>query len=173
MRCLDSNTLDVHEFEQTLGDSGGQKRMVCYSPRSCKESNMTQQLNKSNSFIQYLIKSYFLFSQQMISSSKPVLKQSLISLQFKNSLSYFYINICLECFLQDFCFIYALKFLQHNQLNPNPYNIQQQQIKFILTLIGIIVSLCDFRKDQHVYDMEFFFHEYDMSLYLCRFFPAL
>ena len=41
MRCLDSNTLDVHEFEQTLGDSGGQKRMVCYSPRSCKESNMT------------------------------------------------------------------------------------------------------------------------------------
>ena len=41
MRCLDSNTLDVHEFEQTLGDSGGQKSLVCYSPPGCKESNMT------------------------------------------------------------------------------------------------------------------------------------
>ena len=41
MRCLDSNTLDVHEFEQTLGDSGGQKSLVCYSPWGYKESNMT------------------------------------------------------------------------------------------------------------------------------------
>ena len=30
-----------HEFEQTLGDSGGQRRLVCYSPWGRKESDMT------------------------------------------------------------------------------------------------------------------------------------
>ena len=30
-----------HEFEQTLGDSGGQESLVCCSPRRHKESDMT------------------------------------------------------------------------------------------------------------------------------------
>ena len=33
--------LNGHEFEQTLGDSEGQGSLVCCSPWSCKESNMT------------------------------------------------------------------------------------------------------------------------------------
>ena len=33
--------LNGHEFEQTLGDSGGQKSLVCCSPWGCKESDMT------------------------------------------------------------------------------------------------------------------------------------
>ena len=33
--------LDGHEFEHTLGDSEGQGSLVCCSPWSCKESNMT------------------------------------------------------------------------------------------------------------------------------------
>ena len=33
--------LSGHEFEQTLGDRGGQRRLVCYSPWGCKESDMT------------------------------------------------------------------------------------------------------------------------------------
>ena len=33
--------LNGHEFEQTLGDSGGQGSLVCYSPWGCKESDMT------------------------------------------------------------------------------------------------------------------------------------
>ena len=33
--------LSGHEFEQTLGDSEGQGNLACWSPRSCKESNMT------------------------------------------------------------------------------------------------------------------------------------
>ena len=34
-----------HEFEQTPGDSEGQGSLACCSPSSCKESDMTQQLN--------------------------------------------------------------------------------------------------------------------------------
>ena len=35
------------EFEQTPGDSKRQGSLVCCSPRGCKESDMTQQLNNS------------------------------------------------------------------------------------------------------------------------------
>ena len=30
-----------HEFEQTKGDSAGQRSLVCYNPCGCKESEMT------------------------------------------------------------------------------------------------------------------------------------
>ena len=33
--------LSGHEFKQTSGGSGGQRRLACYSPRGCKESDMT------------------------------------------------------------------------------------------------------------------------------------
>ena len=33
--------LNGHEFEQTLGDSGGQRSLVCYSPWDHKESDRT------------------------------------------------------------------------------------------------------------------------------------
>ena len=33
--------LNGHELEQTPGDSGGQGSLMCYSPRGCKESDMT------------------------------------------------------------------------------------------------------------------------------------
>ena len=33
--------LKGHEFEQTLGDSGGQRSLVCCSPCGCKESDTT------------------------------------------------------------------------------------------------------------------------------------
>ena len=33
--------LNEHEFEQTLGDSGGQKGLVCCSPWHCQESVTT------------------------------------------------------------------------------------------------------------------------------------
>ena len=32
--------LDGHEFEQALGDSKGQGKLVCCSPWGCKESDM-------------------------------------------------------------------------------------------------------------------------------------
>ena len=41
--------LNGHEFEQTLGDSEGQRSLVCCSPWACKESDTTQWLNKNNS----------------------------------------------------------------------------------------------------------------------------
>ena len=37
--------LNGHEFEQTPGHSGGQARLVCYSPRGHRESDATEQLN--------------------------------------------------------------------------------------------------------------------------------
>ena len=33
--------LNGHEFEQTLGHSGGQRSLVCYSPWGCKELDTT------------------------------------------------------------------------------------------------------------------------------------
>ena len=40
--------LNGHEFELTLGDSGGQKSQVCCSPRGHKESDTTEQLNNNS-----------------------------------------------------------------------------------------------------------------------------
>ena len=44
MRWLDGHRqLNEHEFEQTPGDSEGQKSLVCCSPWGHKESDMTEQ----------------------------------------------------------------------------------------------------------------------------------
>ena len=40
--------LDGHEFEQALGDSEGQERLVCCDSWGCQESDTIQQL-KTNS----------------------------------------------------------------------------------------------------------------------------
>ena len=48
MRSLDGITWkrsDGHEFGQTLGDSEGQRSLVCCSPWGHKESDTTEQLN--------------------------------------------------------------------------------------------------------------------------------
>ena len=37
--------LNGHEFEQTPGDGEGQGSLACYSPRGCKELDVTEQLN--------------------------------------------------------------------------------------------------------------------------------
>ena len=42
--------LNGHEFEQALGDGEGQGRLLCCSPRGCKESDMTERLNNNNSW---------------------------------------------------------------------------------------------------------------------------
>ena len=54
-----------HEFKQTPGDSGGQKGLVCYSPKGHKEWDTTQQLNKNNIFksSMFQVKSGFLVLQ--------------------------------------------------------------------------------------------------------------
>ena len=41
MRWLDDITDSMDEFEQTLGDGGGQKSLACYSPWGHKELDMT------------------------------------------------------------------------------------------------------------------------------------
>ena len=44
-RWLDSITYSMDESEQILGDSGGQRSLVAYSPRGRKESDTTEQLH--------------------------------------------------------------------------------------------------------------------------------
>ena len=39
--------LNVHEFEQALGDGDGQGSVVCCSPWGHKESDMTERLNSN------------------------------------------------------------------------------------------------------------------------------
>ena len=41
--------LNEHEFEQTLGDGEGQRRLECCSPWGHKESDTTGQMNNSSS----------------------------------------------------------------------------------------------------------------------------
>ena len=40
--------LKGHESEQTCGDSGGQRRLACCSPRGRKEWDATERLNKKS-----------------------------------------------------------------------------------------------------------------------------
>ena len=40
LRWLDG--INGHEFEQTLADGEEKENLACYSPRGCKESDMTQ-----------------------------------------------------------------------------------------------------------------------------------
>ena len=42
--------LDGHELEQAPGVSGGQRSLVCCSPWSCKESDMTEWVNLTDNF---------------------------------------------------------------------------------------------------------------------------
>ena len=55
MRWLDGiiNAMDV-EFEQTLGDSEGQGRLVCCSPWGRKESDTTPRLNNNDKYYEYM-----------------------------------------------------------------------------------------------------------------------
>ena len=43
--------LNGYEFKQTLGDSEGQGSLACCSPRGSKESDMTEQLNNKNNYL--------------------------------------------------------------------------------------------------------------------------
>ena len=43
-----NHELNGHEFEQALGDGEGQRSLACCSPLGCKESDMTERLNKTN-----------------------------------------------------------------------------------------------------------------------------
>ena len=47
--------LNGHEFEQAPGDGEGQGSWACCSPWGHKESDMTEQLNKSLSFLELII----------------------------------------------------------------------------------------------------------------------
>ena len=40
--------LSGHEFEQALGNGERQGSLMCCSPRGCKESDKTEQLNNNN-----------------------------------------------------------------------------------------------------------------------------
>ena len=43
--------LNGHEFEQTLGDSEGQRSLACCGRQGRKESDMTEQLNNEQDIL--------------------------------------------------------------------------------------------------------------------------
>ena len=45
--------LNGHEFEQTLGESGGQGSLACHSPWGHKESDVTERLNNDRFIISH------------------------------------------------------------------------------------------------------------------------
>ena len=47
--------LNGHKFEQTLGDSGGQRSLACCSPCSCKELDTIQRLNNEQQYTYHII----------------------------------------------------------------------------------------------------------------------
>ena len=53
MRVWWHHWLDEHEFEQTPGDSEGQGRLVCCSPRGDKESGVTEWLNNNRMSVHF------------------------------------------------------------------------------------------------------------------------
>ena len=52
-------TDSVNKLGQTLGDGERQGSLVCCSPWSCKESDTTEQLNKNNMKILFLVVKVF------------------------------------------------------------------------------------------------------------------
>jgi len=52
-----------HEFEQAPGVGDGQGSLVFYSPWGCKESDTTEQLNRTESNYTSIIKIFFSFSR--------------------------------------------------------------------------------------------------------------
>ena len=50
------DSLNGHEFEQTLEDSEGQGRLACYSPWGCKESDITQQTEQQQYIYFYIFR---------------------------------------------------------------------------------------------------------------------
>ena len=41
----------IHEFEKAPGNGEGQESLACCSPWGCKESDMTEKLNKNNNIL--------------------------------------------------------------------------------------------------------------------------
>ena len=65
--------LNGHEFEQTPGDSEGQGSLACWSPRGCKESDMTYELNSNKKEGEFIINQfgYFIYTQWQFAESLP------------------------------------------------------------------------------------------------------
>ena len=74
--------LNGHEFEQTPGDSGGQRKLACCSLWSFKESDMTYPLNYcgkpnnvlNNAMYQINLNYYFLFKKQQYNNAAKSLQ---------------------------------------------------------------------------------------------------
>ena len=60
--------LNGHEFEQILGDRGGQGSLACCSPWGCKEPGTTEQLNKDNISITFHSNFFLLFWHAFLSN---------------------------------------------------------------------------------------------------------
>ena len=129
-----------HEFEQALGDSERQGSLVCCSPWSHKESDMSEWLNNSNNFIVIcettdnervkrelctLIYSFLLLSRNLLFTSWGVL--------FYNHQTHFLgtISEYITCPFYWLC-------QKDTILNKNGINILSSEVIFILKWIFVV-----------------------------------
>ena len=78
--------LNVHEFEQTLRDSGGQRSLACYNPQACKELNMTEQQNNNKT-----INPSIHMIRRVTVSMYPLVTEKVILFQYAKTI--FFINL--------------------------------------------------------------------------------
>ena len=62
--------LSGHEFEQTLGESGGKGRLACCSPWGRKQLDMTEQLNNDSECSCYQILFVIIVIEVLLSTCK-------------------------------------------------------------------------------------------------------
>ena len=80
--------LNGHEFEQTLGDSEGQGSLVCCSPWSCKQLDMTKQLNnQTHTHIYFIPTPTITISINIFQSSFVVYKEVHTDVSLEDSCS--------------------------------------------------------------------------------------
>ena len=60
--------LNGHEFEQTQGDSAAKGSLECCSPRGCKESDRTEQLNNSKMTVLIRVFSGYMNRSEIVGS---------------------------------------------------------------------------------------------------------
>ena len=122
------------EFEQTLGDSGGQRSLVCCNSWGCKESDMTQRLNnKTCSAIEtiFQIPSSFIL--------KTFIKKAAILCSCICHISYLYNRILLLEFLIHFIGLFFIFVLVLRRLK-----ISTSMLKFVECVLLIYLLTCTF-----------------------------
>ena len=99
--------LDGHKFEQALGVGDGQGSLVCYSPRSRKESDVTERLNNKDP-LHSLIKKEMHFNPNLLPNGETRVPQGKWGVPVENTKKITRPPVSLCDFLEDSVFSLSL-----------------------------------------------------------------